>query len=100
VGGKIGRSLYNLFAQATGLGITRNIIDCYAYILRVWEEGDRVYLFGLSRGAYTARSVAGVLRYCGVPAKAGDGSPLTRDPVATRTIAAKAVKTIYHTAAR
>lgn len=49
---QLGRGIYNLFAQATGLGITRNIIHCYAYILRVHEEGDRVYLFGFSRGAY------------------------------------------------
>ena len=53
--------------QGTGLGITRNIIDCYAEIIRVWQPGDRIYLFGFSRGAYTVRCVAGVLKCCGVP---------------------------------
>ena len=53
--------------QATGLGITQNIIDCYAQIIRVWQPGDRIYLFGFSRGAYTVRCVGGVLKYCGVP---------------------------------
>ncbi len=61
------RRIYNLLGQATGLGITQNIIDCYAEIIRVWQPGDRIYLFGFSRGAYTVRCVAGVLKYCGVP---------------------------------
>src|SRR5215470_16307891 len=39
------RRIYNLLAQATGLGITQNIIDCYAEIIRVWQPGDRIYLF-------------------------------------------------------
>ena len=47
------RWLHNLVSQATGLGITMNIIDCYAAILRMWQPGDRVFLFGFSRGAYT-----------------------------------------------
>jgi len=46
----------------------------------MWEPGDRIYLFGFSRGAYTARCVAGVLFYCGVPTKMKDGSALKRDP--------------------
>jgi uncharacterized protein (DUF2235 family) len=93
--GKLGRGIYNVFAQATGLGITRNIIDCYAYILRVFEDGDRVYLFGFSRGAYTARCVGGVLSYCGVPTCEADGKPLGRGPVTTRTLASEAVKQVY-----
>ena len=51
------RRIYNLLSQATGLGITQNIIDCYADIIRVWQPGDRIYLFGFSRGAYTVRCV-------------------------------------------
>ncbi len=93
--GRLVRGVYNLFAQATGLGITRNIIDCYAYLLRVFEDGDRVYLFGFSRGAYTARCIGGVLRYCGVPTREADGSPLRRGPVSTRALATEAVKQVY-----
>jgi uncharacterized protein (DUF2235 family) len=89
------RRVYNLLSQATGLGITRNIIDCYAAILQMWEPGDRIFLFGFSRGAYTARCVAGVLFYCGVPTTMKDGSPLRRDPKSTKAIAAEAVKDIY-----
>jgi uncharacterized protein (DUF2235 family) len=89
------RKIYNVMSGATGLGITRNIIDCYAAIVRVWEPGDRIYLFGFSRGAYTARCVAGVLGLCGVPTHMKDKSPLRRDPGTVRAIAAEAVKNVY-----
>ena len=93
------RWLYNLLARATGLGITQNIIDCYAAIIRVWQPGDRIYLFGFSRGAYTVRCVAGVLKHCGVPTAVrgarGQGLPLQRDPKSARRIASEAVKHVY-----
>jgi uncharacterized protein (DUF2235 family) len=47
------RWLRKIASQATGLGITNNIVDCYAAILVMWEPGDRIFLFGFSRGAYT-----------------------------------------------
>jgi len=59
------RTIYNLASMVTGLGITANIIDCYAAIIRLYEDGDRVFLIGFSRGAYTVRSLAGVMSYCG-----------------------------------
>ena len=96
---KAWRRLYNQLGRATGLGITQNIIDCYAEIIRVWQPGDRIYLFGFSRGAYTARCVGGVLKYCGVPTaiNAGKGPPrpLQRDPKSARRIASEAVKHVY-----
>ncbi len=91
---EIGRRIYNFLAQATGLGITRNIIDCYAEIVRLWEPGDRIYLFGFSRGAYTVRCVAGVLAYCGIPTKQ-NAQPLKRDPLTARAIATEAVRDVY-----
>ena len=89
------RRIYNILSQATGLGITQNIIDCYIAILKLWEPGDRIFLFGFSRGAYTARCVAGVLYYCGVPTHMKDGSRLKRDPISVNAIASEAVKDIY-----
>ena len=56
--GTVWRRVYNLVSQALGLGLTKNIIDCYAAIIRMWEPGDHIYLFGFSRGAYTARVLA------------------------------------------
>lgn len=95
---KLWRRIYNLLSRATGLGITQNIIDCYAEIVRVWQPGDRIYLFGFSRGAYTARCVGGVLKYCGVPTAISVGKrvmPLKRDPRSARRIASLAVKRVY-----
>jgi uncharacterized protein (DUF2235 family) len=90
------RWIHNVVSQATGLGITLNIIDCYAAILQLWQPGDRIFLFGFSRGAYTARCVAAVLSLCGVPTTMADGTtPLFRDEGSTRKIAKEAVKTVY-----
>lgn len=89
------RWLHNVASQATGLGITTNIIDCYAAIIRMWEPGDRIFLFGFSRGAYTVRCLAAVLGQCGVPTIMADGTPLKRDVGTTTRIAREAVKKVY-----
>ena len=90
------RWLHNLVSQATGLGITMNIIDGYAAILRMWQPGDRIYLFGFSRGAYTVRCLAAVLSFCGVPTTMADGrTPLYRDQGTARKIAKEAVRRVY-----
>ena len=92
---RIWRWVYNKVSQATGLGLTANIIDCYAAILALWEPGDRIYLFGFSRGAYTVRCLGAVLGLCGVPTTMKDGTPLRRDPQSTRAIADEAVRQVY-----
>lgn len=89
------RWLHNVASQATGLGITVNITDCYAAIIRVWEPGDRIFLLGFSRGAYTVRCLAAVLSLCGVPTRMPDDSPLRRDVGTTTRIAKEAVKKVY-----
>jgi uncharacterized protein (DUF2235 family) len=62
-----GRRLLNILSQATGYGITTNIIDCYTALLLSYRPGDTVLLFGFSRGAYTVRSLGGAIGLCGVP---------------------------------
>ncbi|WP_170113889.1 T6SS phospholipase effector Tle1-like catalytic domain-containing protein [Phyllobacterium endophyticum] len=57
------RRVYNVISQATGLGLTGNVVDCYAAIIRMWEPGDRILLFGFSRGAYTVRCLGGALAF-------------------------------------
>ena len=52
--------------QATGHGLQKNVEDAYRYLMACYEPGDRVFLFGFSRGAFTARSVAGMLHKCGL----------------------------------
>ncbi|MBK3521190.1 MULTISPECIES: DUF2235 domain-containing protein [Streptomyces] len=51
---------------AFGAGLSRNVIDAYRFLVDAYEPGDELYLFGFSRGAFTARSVAGLIRNCGV----------------------------------
>jgi uncharacterized protein (DUF2235 family) len=90
------RWLHNVFSLATGLGITTNIIDCYRAILSMWEPGDRIFVLGFSRGAYTVRCLAAVLSMCGVPTTMADGkTPLRRDAKSIKRIANEAVKNVY-----
>ncbi|MBL0943933.1 MAG: DUF2235 domain-containing protein [Hydrogenophaga sp.] len=84
-----------LWSSATGTGISRNIVDCYEAILKHYEPGDRVFLFGFSRGAYTARCVGGVLSLCGIPTCGADGGPLPRYGQSLRRIANEAVREVY-----
>lgn len=91
----LNRRIYNFLSQATGFGLTQNIIDCYAAIIRLYQPGDRIFLFGFSRGAYTARCVGGVLAKCGVPTQGADGGPLLLDQSSAKRLATKAVKGVY-----
>jgi uncharacterized protein (DUF2235 family) len=95
--GRLARWVYNTAAQATGFGITRNIIDCYASLIRLWEPGDRIFLFGFSRGAYTVRYLGGVIAKCGIPRHAANqpNEALRLDEGATQALASHAVKHIY-----
>jgi uncharacterized protein (DUF2235 family) len=56
------RFVQKLLGSVTGAGIKRNIADCYEFIVNHYEEGDRIFLFGFSRGAYTVRSLANLRR--------------------------------------
>lgn len=49
-----------------GVGIDTNIVQLYTFIASNYEPGDEIYLFGFSRGAYTVRSLAGVMRCAGL----------------------------------
>lgn len=50
----------------TGEGIDKNIQDCYRFIVQNYDLGDELYFFGFSRGAYTVRLLAGLIRNCGI----------------------------------
>ena len=50
-----------------GLGLARNVEIAYVWLSSNYRPGDRLFLFGYSRGAYTARSLAGLIGLCGVP---------------------------------
>jgi uncharacterized protein (DUF2235 family) len=50
----------------TGYGIDAEIIDAYTWVIQNFNEGDEIFIFGFSRGAYTARSLSGLICKCGV----------------------------------
>jgi len=50
----------------TGYGLDENVLDAYRFLLDTYEDGDRVYIFGFSRGAYTVRLLGGFLRLVGL----------------------------------
>jgi uncharacterized protein (DUF2235 family) len=56
-----------LIDGAIGQGLFQKIQDGYTQIAKVYQPGDQIYLFGFSRGAYTARSLAGMIANCGLP---------------------------------
>jgi uncharacterized protein (DUF2235 family) len=72
---------------AFGQGILQKIQDGYTKIAHVYQPGDQIFLFGFSRGAYTARCLAGMIASCGVPTGTFSDNCVTqafaayRDPV-------------------
>jgi uncharacterized protein (DUF2235 family) len=67
--GASGDPIVKIVGGAFGTGLWDKIKQGYVKIAHVYEEGDAVYLFGFSRGAYTARSLAGMIMACGLPAQ-------------------------------
>jgi uncharacterized protein (DUF2235 family) len=59
--------VWKFVGGAFGTGIWKKVADAYAKIAHVYEKDDEVFIFGFSRGAYTARSVAGMISACGLP---------------------------------
>ena len=67
--GAEGNTFTRMFNGATGKGLDENILQAYKFVSWNYEEGDEIFLFGFSRGAYTARSLAGLIRKCGIIVK-------------------------------
>lgn len=49
-----------------GAGLVKNLSDGYRFLIFNYSPGDEIYVFGFSRGAYTARSFVGLLSTCGI----------------------------------
>jgi uncharacterized protein (DUF2235 family) len=49
-----------------GAGLLDNVADAYRYLMNKYVDGDRIFLFGFSRGAYTARAIASILHVFGL----------------------------------
>lgn len=55
-----------VFGLMTGWGLDDNVLEAYSWLCRNWTEGDRIWLFGFSRGAWTARVLAGFIHMVGL----------------------------------
>jgi uncharacterized protein (DUF2235 family) len=66
-GGPIDR----LLGGAFGVGLKANVKRGLAFLTLNYQEGDEIYLFGFSRGAYAARALAGLLGIAGIPRDIG-----------------------------
>jgi len=57
-----------------GWGLDKEGLQAYEWLSETYEPDDRIYIFGFSRGAFTARSLAGLISKCGL-LKAGSRYP-------------------------
>ena len=66
LGREVGRHVGIMLGKAFGAGLQQNVEDAYRYLMDRYQLGDRVFLFGFSRGAFTVRALAGMLHKCGL----------------------------------
>ncbi|MDE2315843.1 MAG: DUF2235 domain-containing protein, partial [Xanthomonadaceae bacterium] len=64
----------HLLGGAFGYGLSGNVKDGYRWLCGQWQPGDEIWLLGFSRGAYTARSLGGLIRKCGLLRHDGGGA--------------------------
>lgn len=72
--GRLARGLDRALGGMFGLGLTATLETAYRFLVFNYAPGDEIYLLGFSRGAYTARSLAGLIRNCGILARANAAS--------------------------
>jgi len=58
---------------AFGYGLSENIADAYRFLMQNFHAEEKIYIFGFSRGAYTARALCGMLRMFGLLAPGNEG---------------------------
>jgi uncharacterized protein (DUF2235 family) len=64
--GAIAQAIDRAFGGAFGSGLNDRIREAYRFLVLNYRPGDEIYVFGYSRGAYTARALVGLIRNCGV----------------------------------
>ncbi|KXT01627.1 hypothetical protein AC578_8024 [Pseudocercospora eumusae] len=65
-GGGLSNGMNAAVDMAVGSGLGVHIRDAYRYLMQTYKEGDKICLFGFSRGAYTARCLAGMIHKVGL----------------------------------
>lgn len=69
----IGKWWTRVIGLAFGYGISDNVADAYQFLMKTFEPEDQLYVFGFSRGAYTARALCGMLHALGLLTKGNEG---------------------------
>jgi len=62
----ITRGFTRLLGMALGYGLENDICDAYTFLVKKYEPGDRIYLFGFSRGAFSVRAVTSLILWYGL----------------------------------
>jgi uncharacterized protein (DUF2235 family) len=65
----LGTGWRKLTGNVGGMGISKNILECYEFIFENCQAGDELFLFGFSRGATTVRSLSGFIHLFGILTK-------------------------------
>jgi uncharacterized protein (DUF2235 family) len=63
---KVLQDTFAIFGLVTGYGLDDNVLKAYEFLVRNYEDGDEIFLFGFSRGAYTVRMLAGFIHKVGL----------------------------------
>lgn len=67
-----GNNLWDhIVGGGTGAGLSEHIREAYAFLANNYQDGDEIYLVGFSRGAFTARSIAGLIASIGLLTQTG-----------------------------
>ena len=66
------RMFTRILGMAVGYGLENDIRDAYVFLMQTYQPGDNVYLFGFSRGAFTVRAVASLIRMYGMIRKGNE----------------------------
>lgn len=64
---RLRQRIARLAGLAWGNGVWKNVADAYLWLIHNYQEGDRIFLMGFSRGAFTVRALAGLLYWCHLP---------------------------------
>ncbi len=62
----ISKRVTRILGLAIGFGLMTNVEEGYTFLMNNWRPGDAIYIFGFSRGAYTARAIAAMVGRCGL----------------------------------
>jgi uncharacterized protein (DUF2235 family) len=73
-----------LIGGAFGYGLKANVLDLYTFLCRNYKDGDRIFCFGFSRGAFTARSLTGLIACEGLVSDPTESGLLRRAKTAFR----------------